>query len=207
MHIVTTNNLVQSSTIYEISFPVNFQLYRHYKVFYWNLNYKGSGNIQFNLRSTNEYRRETNQNASAGYGYTVRYDDNNANFHDVQTGDAGFSQYGGAWAIPGTAYDSDAYVCGILNVWGGASQDYPYADWTYYNDVTTTNYNRFVKGGGYQNILGQQTSGIAFAVHSSSDGFDETIGGKFVVLGTPHNKYGAKMEHRNRDFNEDGKQS
>jgi hypothetical protein len=208
MHLVTTNNVVQTALLYEVSFPVNFELYRHYKVYYWNINWKGTTNsMQFNLRSTSEYRRETTGTATPGYGYAVRYDDNNTNGFDIQTGDAGFSQYGAAWSLPGTGYNSDAYVCGILNLWGGGSNDYPYADWMFYNDVTNTNYNRFAKGGGYQNILAGQTTGVSIAVHTGTDGFDETIGGKFIVLGTPHNKYGAKMEHRNRNYNEDGKQS
>lgn len=204
-HILGVHEMTESVADYNIQFPNSMNMYKHIRVIFYNLNHVAAGDYQINLKPARELYGELRSNAGAGYGFAIRVDDNSstATNADAVNADPGLTQYGLAWSIRGTAGVANNYTCGILDFYNGGATHHPYAQWSFYNTITSTNYNRYSTGGSYQNISDGSFNGFGFNVHSNSANLDGTLGAKFIILGMPRNDFNHKMEHvlphKNRD--------
>ena len=196
-HILGTHTIVEAGVIhYDVQFQNSMDTYSHIRVIFNKINHTDAGDLQINLKPARAMYGEVRANGSPAYGFGPRVDDNSssATSADQVSADGGFTQYGLAWSMRGTGSIANNYTCGILDFFGGGSNDNPIAMWSFYNTITTTNYNRYHTGASYQNVTDASSQGFGITVQGSTDPIDHTIGGTFIILGLPKTDYHHKLE-------------
>tara|TARA_Y100000114_G_C11727382_1_gene311696 strand:+ start:330 stop:962 length:633 start_codon:yes stop_codon:yes gene_type:complete len=196
-HILGTHTITESGiTAYDVQFQNSLDLYKQIRVIFNKIGHTDTGDLQINLKPAREMYGEIRSNASAAYGFGPRADDNSSTgtSADAISADPGMTQYGLAWAMRGTASIANNYSCGILDFFNGGSNDNAIAMWSFYNPLTSTNYNRYHTGSSYQNAIDSSFNGFGIQVQGATDAFDSTLGGTFIILGLPRTDYHHKIE-------------
>ena len=205
-HILGVHTVSESGiSNYSMAFQNYLDGYKQIRVIFNKVAHVGSGDYQFNLRPAREMYGEWRTNASSAYGGGPRVDDNSstATNLDAVNADGGFTQYGLAWSMRGTAGTANNYSCGFIDFFGGGSNDNPIAMWSFYNKVTSNNYNRYHTGASYQNVTDASSQGFGFNTQGEAENIDHNLGATFIILGLPRTDYHHKVEgdlpHKNSD--------
>ena len=205
-HILGTHTITESGiTLYDVQFQNSLDLYKQIRVIFNKIGHTDTGDLQINLKPAREMYGEIRSNTTSAYGFGPRMDDNSSTgtSADAVNADPGMTQYGLAWSIRGTASVANNYTCGILDFFGGGSNDNPIAMWSFYNPLTSTNYNRYHTGASYQNTTDASFQGFGIQVQGATDAIDHSLGGTFIILGLPRTDYHHKIEgnlpHKNVD--------
>ena len=196
-HILGVHTLTESGVSrYSMQFQNYLDGYRHIRVIFNKLGHTGTGDLQINLNPAREMYGEIRTNANAAYGFGPRADDNSSTgtSADAVNADPGMTQYGLAWSIRGTGTIANNYSCGILDFFSGGTNDNPVAMWSFYNPLTSTNYNRYHTGASYQNVTDAAFQGFGLVTQSTAEDFDHNLGATFVILGLPRTDYHHKVE-------------
>jgi|TARA_R100000482_G_scaffold60285_1_gene22038 hypothetical protein len=205
-HILGVHTISESGVVqYDVQVQSAMDMYKHIRVIFNKIGHTDTGDLQINLLPNREMYGEIRANASVSYGFGPRVDDNSSSGSaaDQVNADPGMTQYGLAWAMRGTAGIANNYTCGILDLFNGGTNDNAIAMWSFYNPLTSTNYNRYHTGASYQNATDASWAGFGIRVQGSTDAIDHNLGGTFVILGLPRTDYHHKLEgdlpQKNRD--------